>query len=332
MELLEVLKEKNRNFSIAELAEAMDLPPSTVHRILQTFCEKKYVIRDDRSHTYRLGPALIPLGKAAARGIRLQDAAHGILAQLAKQTKEDAYLVIPVGNKGLVIEKVDGPSHLKVVEEFGYEMYMHCGAIRKVLLAWCRHLHRRILQKHYSPRSGFPHVRPDDLREELKRSARMATPSLTESMSPTPFGIGAIRFNSDGELMGSIESSPRRSGSILEFLTPRKISYSSTHHPPPISDMRSMMCSSKRNKSWDTHFRMRIPFFFALCSHARLVTSICPVPISPPVQLSVKPNLDLSPKKAGARLCIPAFFYPIRLFFTQELSVKGLLLFGFPPP
>ena len=105
MELLEVLKEKNRNFSIAELAEAMDLPPSTVHRILQTFCEKKYVIRDDRSHTYRLGPALIPLGKAAARGIRLQDAAHGILAQLAKQTKEDAYLVIPVGNKGLVIEK-----------------------------------------------------------------------------------------------------------------------------------------------------------------------------------------------------------------------------------
>ncbi|MFR4784387.1 MAG: hypothetical protein ACLUAR_17160 [Pilosibacter sp.] len=27
MELLEVLKEKNRNFSIAELAEAMDLPP-----------------------------------------------------------------------------------------------------------------------------------------------------------------------------------------------------------------------------------------------------------------------------------------------------------------
>ena len=59
MELLEVLKEKNRNFSIAELAEAMDLPPSTVHRILQTFCEKKYVIRDDRSHTYRLGPALL---------------------------------------------------------------------------------------------------------------------------------------------------------------------------------------------------------------------------------------------------------------------------------
>lgn len=205
MELLEVLKEKNRNFSIAELAEAMDLPPSTVHRILQTFCEKKYVIRDDRSHTYRLGPALIPLGKAAARGIRLQDAAHGILAQLAKQTKEDAYLVIPVGNKGLVIEKVDGPSHLKIVEEFGYEMYMHCGAIRKVLLAWQtpafidEYFKNIILHD-----QAFPHVRPDDLREELKK-IRQDGYAITHGEYVTDaLGIGAPVFNSDGELAGSI--------------------------------------------------------------------------------------------------------------------------------
>ena len=136
IEILEVLKERNRSYSIAELAEAIDLPPSTVHRILQTFCEKKYVIRDERSHTYRLGPALIPLGKAAANGIRLQDAAHPLLSALSARTEEDSYLVIPVGNKGLVIEKVDGPNHIKVVEEFGYEMYLHCGAIRKVLLAY----------------------------------------------------------------------------------------------------------------------------------------------------------------------------------------------------
>ena len=136
LELLEVLKEKNRSYSIAELADTMNLPPSTVHRILQTFCEKKYVIRDDRSHMYRLGPALIPLGKAASKGIRLQDAAKPTLAALSEQTREDVYLIIQVGNKGLVIDKHDGPNHLKVVEEFGYEMYLHCGAIRKVLLAF----------------------------------------------------------------------------------------------------------------------------------------------------------------------------------------------------
>lgn len=205
MELLEVLREKNSSFSIAELAESMDLPPSTVHRILQTFCEKKYVIRDERSHTYRLGPALIPLGKAAARGIRLQDAAHPVLEKLSKETKEDSYLVIPVGNKGLVIEKVDGPSHLKVVEEFGYEMYLHCGAIRKVLLAYQtpafidQYFNTIILND-----QAFPHVRPEELRAELKKIRKNGYAITHGEYVNDAIGVGAPVFNSDGELAGSI--------------------------------------------------------------------------------------------------------------------------------
>ena len=191
MELLEVLREKNTSFSIAELAEAMALPPSTVHRILQTFCEKKYIIRDERTHTYRLGPALIPLGKAAARGIRLQDAAHPVLESLSRESKEDSYLVIPVGNKGLVIEKVDGPSHLKVVEEFGYEMYLHCGAIRKVLLAYQT---PAFIDQYFKTiivnDQAFPHVRPEDLKAELKKYGGTATPLPMENTSTTPSASG----------------------------------------------------------------------------------------------------------------------------------------------
>lgn len=205
MELLEVLREKNTSFSIAELAEAMALPPSTVHRILQTFCEKKYIIRDERTHTYRLGPALIPLGKAAARGIRLQDAAHPVLESLSRESKEDSYLVIPVGNKGLVIEKVDGPSHLKVVEEFGYEMYLHCGAIRKVLLAYQT---PAFIDQYFKTiivnDQAFPHVCPEDLKAELKKIRRDGYAITHGEYVNDAIGIGAPIFNSDGELAGSI--------------------------------------------------------------------------------------------------------------------------------
>ena len=205
LELLEVLKEKNRSFSIAELAETMDLPPSTVHRILQTFCEKKYVIRDERSHTYRLGPALIPLGKAASKGIRLQDAAKPVLAALSEQTGEDVYLIIQVGNKGLVIEKYDGPSHLKVVEEFGYEMYLHCGAIRKVLLAYQspvfidEYFKNIILQNR-----AFPYVRPADLQSELDKIKSEGLAISRGDYVNDAIGIGAPVFNADGELSASI--------------------------------------------------------------------------------------------------------------------------------
>lgn len=205
MELLEVLKEQNRNFSIAELSESMNLPPSTIHRILQTFCEKKYVIRDDRSHTYRLGPALIPLGKAAARGIRLQDAAHPVLKSLSCRTKEDSYLVIPVENKGLVIDKVDGPHHLRVVEEFGYEMYLHCGAIRKVLLAYQTPMFineyiKTIIERDHA----FPQVSPDKLRKELGTIRSSGYAITYGEYVNDAVGIGAPVFNAEGMLAGSI--------------------------------------------------------------------------------------------------------------------------------
>ncbi len=205
MELLEVLKERNHSYTIAELADAMKLPPSTVHRILQTFCERKYVVRDERSHTYRLGPALIPLGKAASKGIRLQDAAKPILAALSEKTGEDVYLIIPVGNKGLVIEKVDGPSHLKVVEEFGYEMYLHCGAIRKVLLAYQspnfidEYMKNIIMQDR-----AFPYVRPADLRAELDKIRLDGYAISRGDYVAGSIGIGAPVYNSEGELACSI--------------------------------------------------------------------------------------------------------------------------------
>ncbi len=205
LELLESLSGKNQSFTIAELAEAMDLPPSTIHRILQTFCEKKYVVRDERSHTYRLGPALIPLGKAAARGIRLQDAAQPVLTELTAKTEEDSYLVIPVGEKGLVVQKVDGPSHLKVIEEFGYELYLHCGAIRKVLLAYqAPEFIAGYFKTVIANDRAFPRTTPEELEADLTKIRSQGYAVTYGEYVNEAVGIGAPVFDSEGKLSCSI--------------------------------------------------------------------------------------------------------------------------------
>ncbi|MCI1966372.1 MAG: IclR family transcriptional regulator [Oscillospiraceae bacterium] len=134
--VLEALKEPGKSFSLAELSEQLGLPPSTIHRILQTFVSKNYVTRDEKTHLYRLGPALISLGITAAHNIDLHEAALPILRKLSALTREDAFLVILSGFKGVVLEKTEGPNNLKVIEKSGYEIDLHCGAIRKSLLAF----------------------------------------------------------------------------------------------------------------------------------------------------------------------------------------------------
>lgn len=205
MELLEFLKETPHKCSIAELSEATGLPPSTVHRILQTLCEKKYVIRDEYSHTYQLGPALISLGRAAGNNIRIQEAALPILKNLSYVTREDSYLVIQVGDKGLVLDKIDGPNHLKVVEEFGYEMDLHCGAIRKVLLAYQDDSYIKYYLDNMLDRpEAFPQISRNGLAQELEKIRESGISVSHGEYVHDAVGIGAPIFGIDGRVTASV--------------------------------------------------------------------------------------------------------------------------------
>ncbi len=205
LELLEILKETDHKYSIAELAEATGLPPSTVHRILQTFCEKKYVIRDEHAHTYQLGPALISLGRAAGNNIRIQEAALPILKNLSYVTREDSYLVIQVGDKGLVLDKMDGPNHLKVVEEFGYEMDLHCGAIRKVLLAYQDQAYiDYYLDKVLDRPEAFPQTSRGALAAELRTIRETGISVSHGEYVHDAVGIGAPIFGMNGRVTASV--------------------------------------------------------------------------------------------------------------------------------
>ena len=82
---------------------------------------------------------------------------------------------------------------------------MHCGAIRKVLLAWqtptfIDEYFRTIIIHD----QAFPHVRPDDLREELKKIRQDGYAITRGEYVNDAVGIGAPVFNSEGELAGSI--------------------------------------------------------------------------------------------------------------------------------
>lgn len=205
MDILEVLKGPDGSYSIATLAEALKLPPSTIHRILQTLCAAKFVVKDPRSHDYQLGPALISLGIKAQKNLHLQNLAHPVLQKLAKLTKEDAFLIIPVGYKGVVLDRIDGPSSLKIVESFGVELDMHCGAIRKVLLAYqADDFIDYYLKNILASPQAFPKMSEKVLITALKKiRAEGVAVSHSDYVNGT-IGVGAPVFNSLGKIIASV--------------------------------------------------------------------------------------------------------------------------------
>ncbi len=205
IELLELLKETDRRHTIAELSNATGLPPSTIHRILAVLCEYRYVSRDEASHTYQLGPALIPLGRAAAEGFTLQEVARPILKALSGRVYEDSFLTIKVGDKGMVLLQQNSTNHLKVVEEFGYEMDLHCGAIRKVLLAFQDTDYiRHYLDTRLDRPNAFPRTSRTALEKELRQIRESGAAVTYGEYVHEAAGIGAPVFDSTGRVTASI--------------------------------------------------------------------------------------------------------------------------------
>jgi DNA-binding IclR family transcriptional regulator len=226
LEVLEALNGSGTksSYSIAYLAQKLSLPPSTIFRLLQTLCAKKYAIKDEKSHEYMLGPALIPLGITARNNLHLQNFAYPILEKLVGQTAADAFLVIPSGNRGLVLEHIDSRNSLRVLENFGFELDLHCGAIRKTLLAYQS---KEFIEAYIDTVIGDPQAFPKtDARTLLDTLAEIRKDGIAVSHSDYingAAGIGAPVFDDGGRLIASIgiitPESKAAAGNRLEELT-----------------------------------------------------------------------------------------------------------------
>ena len=205
LDLLEALKGPQKAFSVVELSESLDLPPSSIHRILQTLCAKDFVVKNDQTHLYQLGPALISLGTAATNQTKLQTVCQPVLAYLSECTGEDAFLMIRIGLRGLILAKAEGPNNLKVVDHFGYEQPLHVGAIRKVLLAYQspEFLKHYLLNMEEHP-SKLSIQTPEMLLKDLATIRKEGISISRSEYIQDAIGIGAPVFGSDGQMKASI--------------------------------------------------------------------------------------------------------------------------------
>ncbi len=202
--VLEALKDSDHELTIAEVSEIVDIPPSTAHRILSTLIEIGYAEKNDRTHLYSLGAGLIPLGIKASSYIDPQSVSKEMLRELSEKTSEDSFLIIKSGDNGLVISKAEGSHSLKIVENFGLEIALHKGAIRKTILAFQsdEYIDYYLSKKLDNYLDGV--VDKNKLKSDL-REIREQRYSISDSeYISNAIGIGAPVFNFKNELLGAV--------------------------------------------------------------------------------------------------------------------------------
>lgn len=133
LDLLETLRECP--MPLTDLAKRCHLSKSTTHRLLSTLRARGYVVQEQGTEMYRLGPSLLGLGSAVASGSDLLRAAFAVMRQLASTTGESVRLGVPHHDEIIVIYHIEGIKSAWSRGPVFYRLPMHCTALGKVILA-----------------------------------------------------------------------------------------------------------------------------------------------------------------------------------------------------
>jgi len=121
-----------------EVAERLNMSPSTTYRYLSSLRSYGLIEEGDTSGEFRLGPAIFQLARTARKGLGLSEIALPVMRELVAQTGESALLTRCSGRHVVCIERVESPHNVRFSYERGHVLPLHAGASAKVLLAYLK--------------------------------------------------------------------------------------------------------------------------------------------------------------------------------------------------
>ena len=110
---------------VTELAERVDLPKSTVARLLASLEDEGAVEQTEAGGEYRLGPGLIDLAGSAPGGRNLVAAARPHLLELAESIDEVAGLSTIEGGQVYYLDQTESSSNIQVRDWTGEYAPLH---------------------------------------------------------------------------------------------------------------------------------------------------------------------------------------------------------------
>jgi DNA-binding IclR family transcriptional regulator len=121
--------------TLVQLAETLQMNKSTLLRLLRPLRDFDLVAQTADGR-YRIGVGAVALGDSYVAGLDLRAAARPTLERLVEKAGETTHLLVYSRGEMVYVDKVDGPSTVRMASRVGDRMPCYCTASGKVFLAY----------------------------------------------------------------------------------------------------------------------------------------------------------------------------------------------------
>lgn len=134
--VLEALDAQPAGMTLTEISMVIGGPKNSTSRLIQTLIAREYVVRDDATMRFRLTGKLLRLGQPQVADVSLVESSLEAMRVLRDAVGETVQLGIPIGDEGVIIEKIESTQAVRIGVNIGLRFPLHSNAPGKVLLAF----------------------------------------------------------------------------------------------------------------------------------------------------------------------------------------------------
>lgn len=143
LDILDLFGQGALKLSLSEIAEKINLTPSTTSRLLHTLNLRGYVSRDEETKKFSIGPQALRFSVSSFRTFDLRKIAAPFLQSLHRKYNESVSLYILLDGHRVCIDRLETSHALRHVVNVGDRLPLPRGAGGKVLLAWLSNEERK---------------------------------------------------------------------------------------------------------------------------------------------------------------------------------------------
>ncbi|HSV96513.1 MAG TPA: IclR family transcriptional regulator [Spirochaetota bacterium] len=204
-DILGIFIQEKRTMGITDFAHRLALPKTTISSIVRTLEALKFLEKDHITSKYRLGPALFQLGMKYATNMDLVIIARAWMERLCFQFMEPVNVGMLVGDKVIVVLRVEPENRFMVFPQAGSVIPVHTTCIGKLLHAHLSPDERGALLKNYSFEKLTANTIDDRERfiAELDRVKHEGVAFDNEESIVGLAGIGGPIFNYTGQAVAA---------------------------------------------------------------------------------------------------------------------------------
>lgn len=191
--------------SLTQIAEAIHMSKTTVHRLLATLENKRFITRDKATGLYRLGIRFIEMASLVLQDVELHRWAHPYLQRLCDEYGETVDLSVLDGSHVIYLEVIESKQRVKLAAAVGQRLPAFYTASGKALLAYLpEEQARKIIHENLSESRNQAQTPVSELLAELRSTAARGYAISEQEYEEEINAVAAPIFDSENQPIASI--------------------------------------------------------------------------------------------------------------------------------